>query len=220
MGFAEDCFRDSDEDICRQALESTKPSMQGIEWESLKHKGWQRLNVPERFAPFAQGGFATPSGKCEFYSETAKAMGMDPLPTYIAPRESAQSNPALAKRYPLAVISPPNRHFLNSSFANMPFAIAEAKEHGLDMHLADAAARGIRDGDRVRIFNDRGSFTARARVGDKAREGVVVALSVWWKKLTADGRNANEVTSQALTDIGRGATFYDCLVEIERVAAG
>ena len=220
MGFAEDCFRDSDEDICRQALESTKPSMQGIEWESLKHKGWQRLNVPERFAPFAQGGFATPSGKCEFYSETAKAMGMDPLPTYIAPRESAQSNPALAKRYPLAVISPPNRHFLNSSFANMPFAIAEAKEHGLDMHLADAAARGIRDGDRVRIFNDRGSFAARARVGDKAREGVVVALSVWWKKLTADGRNANEVTSQALTDIGGGATFYDCLVEVERVAAG
>ena len=218
MGFSEDCFRDSDEDICRQALESTKPSMQGIEWESLKRKGWQRLNVPERFAPFAQGGFATPSGKCEFYSETAMGMGMDPLPTFIPPRESVRSNSRLAKKYPLAVISPPNRHFLNSSFANMPFAIAEAKEPALDMHLADAAARGIRDGDRVRIFNDRGSFTARARVGDKAREGVVVALSVWWRKLTADGRNANEVTSQALTDIGKGATFYDCLVEVERGA--
>ena len=219
MGFAEDCFRDSDEDICRQALESSKPSMQGIEWGSLKRKGWQRLNVPERFAPFAQGGFATPSGKCEFYSETAKAMGVDPLPGFVAPRESLRSNPGLAAKYPLAAISPPNRHFLNSSFANMPFAIAEAKEPSLDMHLADAAARGIRDGDSVRIFNDRGSFTARARVGDKAREGVVVALSVWWKKLTADGRNANEVTSQALTDIGQGATFYDCLVEVERVAA-
>jgi anaerobic selenocysteine-containing dehydrogenase len=220
MGFTEDCFRDSDEDICRQAIESSKPTMQGIEWESLKRKGWQRLNVPERFAPFAHGDFATPSGKCEFYSETAKAMGMDPLPTYIPPRESAQSNPALAKKYPLAAISPPNRHFLNSSFANMPFAIAEAKEASLDMHVADAAKRGIKNGDRVRIFNDRGSFTASARVGDKAREGVVVALSVWWKKLTADGRNANEVTSQALTDIGRGATFYDCLVEVERAAAG
>ncbi len=220
MGFAEDCFRDSDEDICRQALESSKPSMQGIEWEALKAKGWQRLNVPERFAPFAQGGFATPSGKCEFYSETAKAMGMDPLPGFVAPRESKRSNPTLAAKYPLAAISPPNRHFLNSSFANMPFAIAEAKEPRLDMHAADASARGIKDGDRVRIFNDRGSFTARARVGDKAREGVVVALSVWWKKLTDDGRNANEVTSQALTDIGRGATFYDCLVEVERVAAG
>ena len=98
----------------------------------------------------------------------------------------------------------------------MPFAIAEAKEPSLEMHPADATARGIKDGDMVRIFNDRGSFTARSRVGDKARQGVVVALSVWWRKLAGDGRNANEVTSQALTDIGRGATFYDCLVEVER----
>ena len=200
------------------AIESSKPSMRGIEWEALKEKGWQRLNLPERFAPFAQGNFATPSGKCEFYSETAKAMGMDPLPSFVPPRESARSNPALAARYPLAMISPPNRHFLNSSFANMPFAIAEAKEPSLDMSPADAAARGVADGDAVRVFNDRGSFTAWARVGDKAREGVVVALSVWWKKLTADGRNANEVTSQSITDVGRGATFYDCLVEVERAA--
>jgi len=218
MGFTEECFRDSDEDVCRQALESSKPSMRGIEWESLKRRGWQRLNLPERFAPFAEGRFGTPSGKCEFYSETAKAMGMDPLPVFVPPRESARSNPKLAEKYPLAMISPPNRHFLNSSFANMPFAIAEAKEPSVEVHLADAAARGIRDGDMVRVFNDRGSFTARARVGERARQGVAVALSVWWKKLTAEKRNANEVTSQALTDIGRGATFYDCLVEVERMA--
>jgi anaerobic selenocysteine-containing dehydrogenase len=217
MGFAEECFGDSDEDICRQALESSNPRMQGVEWESLKAKGWQRLNLPGRFAPFAQGNFGTPSGKCEFYSETAKGMGMDPLPAYNPPRESAQSDPALAKKYPLAIISPPNRHFLNSSFANMPFAIAEAKEPSLEIHAADAAARSIRDGDAVRIYNDRGSFTARARVGDKAREGVVVALSVWWKKLSADRRNANEVTSQSISDIGRGATFYDCLVDVARI---
>ncbi|HTQ75446.1 MAG TPA: molybdopterin oxidoreductase family protein [Burkholderiales bacterium] len=218
MGFTEECFLDSDEDLCRQAIESSKPSMRGIEWESLKEKGWQRLNLPGRFAPFAQGNFATPSGKCEFYSETAKAMGMDPLPGFVPPRESARSNPGLASRYPLAMISPPNRHFLNSSFANMRFAVAEAKEPSLDMSAADAAARGIADGDAVRVFNDRGSFIARARVGRKARAGVVVALSVWWKKLTADGRNANEVTSQSITDVGRGATFYDCLVEVERAA--
>ncbi len=215
MGFAEDCFRDSDEDICRQALESSSARMQGIAWDILKETGWQRLKVPERFAPFAQGNFGTPSGKCEFYSETAKAMGMDPLPAYVPPREAASSNPRLAKTYPLALISPPNRHFLNSSFANMPFAIAEAGEPGLDIHPADAAARSIGDGDTVRIFNDRGSFTARARVSERTREGVVVALSVWWRKLTADGRNANEVTSQALTDIGAGATFYDCLVDVQ-----
>src|SRR5436190_6138781 len=138
MGFAEECFRDSDEDLCRQALESSHPRMRGMEWDSLKEKGWRRLNVPEPFAPFAQGNFGTPSGKCEFYSETAKGLGMDPLPTYIAPRESAQSNPALAKKFPLAIISPPNRHFLNSSFANLPFAIAEAEEPSLDIHPADA----------------------------------------------------------------------------------
>src|SRR2546430_11016546 len=142
---------------------------------------------------------------------------MHPLPPYRAPRGPAQSNPALAGRYPLAIISPPNRHFLNSSFANMPFAIAEAKEPSLDIHPADAAARGIKDGDAVRIFNDRGSLTARARVSDKAREGVVVALSVWWRKLSADRCNANEVTSQSITDIGKGATFYDCLVDVARI---
>ncbi|MGC2520132.1 MAG: molybdopterin oxidoreductase family protein [Burkholderiales bacterium] len=218
MGFTEDCFRDSDEDICRQALGGSNPRMQGIEWEALKAKGWQRLNLPGRFAPFAEGNFATPSGKCEFYSETAKSEGMDPLPAYIPPRESAQSNPALAKKYPLAIISPPNRHFLNSSFANLPFAIAEAGEPGLDIHPADAAARGIAQGDTVRIFNDRGAFTAKARISERAREGVVVALSVWWKKLSPDGTNANEVTSQALTDIGHGATFYDCLVEVAQIA--
>jgi anaerobic selenocysteine-containing dehydrogenase len=220
MGFTEDCFRDSDEDVCRQALDSSNPNMRGIEWESLKEKGWRRLEVPGRFAPFAEGNFGTPSGKCEFYSETAKRMGIDPLPTFNAPRESAQSNPALAAKYPLAIISPPNRHFLNSTFANLPFAIAEAKGPGLDIHPADAGARGIREGDTVRIFNDRGSFTAKARVSDKAREGVVVALSVWWKKLSADRRNANEVTSQSISDIGRGATFYDCLVEVKKGAAG
>ena len=216
MGFTDACLYDSDEDLCRQTLAAAGPLARGIEWESLKANGWQRLNVPERFAPFAQGNFPTPSGKCEFYSETAKKMGVDPLPAFVAPRESAQSNPALAKKYPLAMISPPNRHFLNSSFANLPFAIEEAGEPTLAIHPKDAAARGIAEGDTVRIFNDRGAFTAKARVSDKSREGVVVALSVWWRKLTADHANANDVTSQALTDLGRGATFYDCLVEVRK----
>ncbi len=216
MGFEEDCFKDSDEDICRQALVSSNPNLKGIDWETLKERGWMRLNVPERFAPFAEGGFPTPSGKCEFYSETAAKQGLDPLPVWTPPRESVSSNPALAKKYPLAMISPPNRHFLNSSFANLPFAIAEAKEPTLTIHPADAAARKLQNGDMLRIFNDRGSFTAKARVSDKARQGVVVALSVWWKKLTPDGKNANEVTSQALADMAGAATFYDCLVEVER----
>jgi anaerobic selenocysteine-containing dehydrogenase len=219
MGFEDECLYASDEDVCREALALAGPLARGIEWEALKRDGWKRLDVPESFAPFAEGGFPTPSGKCELYSETAKKMGIDPLPTFIPPRESARSNPALAEKYPLALISPPNRHFLNSSFANLPFAIAEAGAPSLDIHPDDASSRGIRDADTVRIFNGRGAFTAKARVSDAARPGVVVALSVWWKKLSGDGANANEVTSQALSDLGRGATFYDCLVEVEPARA-
>jgi anaerobic selenocysteine-containing dehydrogenase len=219
MGFDDACFRDSDEDLCRQALESTHPRMAGIEWEGLKAQGWQRLQVPARFAPFAAGNFPTPSGKCEFYSETAKGMGLDPLPVYTPPRESALSAPQLARNYPLAFISPPARNFLNSSFANLEFALQEAREPYLDIHPEDAAARGIAEGDAVRIYNGRGAFTVKARVSERVRPGVVAALSVWWKKLSPDHRNANEVTSQAIADMGGAATYYDCLVEIERAGA-
>ncbi len=219
MGFTDACFSDSDEDICRQALASSNPRMAGIEWEELKARGWQRLKVPARFAPFAEGNFPTPSGKCEFWSQTAVDLGMDPLPAYTPPRESARSAPQLAQKYPLAFISPPARNFLNSSFANLEFALKEAGEPYLDIHPADAAARGIADGDQVRIYNGRGSFAAKARVSGRVRPGVAAALSVWWKKLSPDGRNANEVTSQALADMGGAATFYDCLVEVERAGA-
>jgi anaerobic selenocysteine-containing dehydrogenase len=216
MGFTERCFDDSDEDVARQALRSASPSMRGIEWESLKEAGWRRLAVPERFAPFAQGGFPTPSGKCELYSETAAKMGLDPLPTYTPPHENALANPERAKRYPLAFISPPCRNFLNSSFANLPFALASEKAPRLDIHPEDARARGIAEGDKVRVFNDRGAFTVRAAVSTRARPGCVAAPSVWWRKLAPDGRNANDVTSQALADMGGAATFYDCLVDVER----
>jgi anaerobic selenocysteine-containing dehydrogenase len=216
MGFDDACFDDSDEDVCRQALHSQHQRMRGIDWETAKEQGWQRLAVPERYAPFAEGGFPTPSGKCEFYSEAAKKLGLDPLPTYTPPRENVHSNPELAQRYPLAFISPPCRNFLNSSFANLPFALESEKEPRLDIHPDDAAPRGIATGDRVRLFNDRGSFTVKAAVSERTRPGVVVAPSVWWKKLSPDGRNANDVTSQALADLGGAATFYDCLVQVER----
>jgi molybdopterin guanine dinucleotide-containing S/N-oxide reductase-like protein len=220
MGFTDDFFRDSDEELGRQAFDYSQESMQGINLIDLKERGWQRLNVPATFAPFAEGNFPTPSGKCEFFSETLERQGMDPLPTFIAPRESAQTAPQLAVKYPLAIISPPAHNFLNSSFANLPSFLKAEKEPFLEIHPDDAGARGIRSGDLARIFNDRGAFTARARVSDKARNGVVVALSVWWKKLTRDGTNANEVTSQRLTDLGAAATFYDALVEVEKAEPG
>jgi anaerobic selenocysteine-containing dehydrogenase len=220
LGFDEECFRDSDEEIARQAISSDHRWMPDISLEELKERGWVRLNVGERFAPFAYGNFLTPSGKCEFYSESLLKQGMDPLPCYIAPRESKESAPELAERYPLAFISPPAHNFLNSSFANLPSFLHAEKEPSLLIHPDDAETRSIVEGDVVRIFNDRGSFTAKARVTDKARDGVVIAPSVWWRKLTKDQKNANEVTSQMLTDLGAAATFYDVLVEVERIERG
>jgi len=216
MGFDEPCFRDTDEDLVRQAFDLSHARMQGIDHDTLCRRAGQRLAVPATYAPFAQGGFPTPSGKCEFHSAKLEAAGLDPLPDFVPPRESVQSNPALAARFPLAFISPPARNFLNSSFANLPAFVAEEGKPWLDVHPHDAAPRGIATGGLVRIYNDRGSFTATARVSERVRPGVVVTPSIWWKKLAPDGGNANDVTSQALTDLGAGATFYDCLVEIAK----
>jgi anaerobic selenocysteine-containing dehydrogenase len=217
MGYDEACFRDSDEDICRSALRSESPRMQGIGWDAVKESGWQRLHVDERFAPFANGGFPTASGKCEFTSAWLKEQGLDPLPFFNPPAESVLSNPVLARKFPLAFLSPPARNFLNSTFANLKRFRDYEGEPRLEMHRDDAAARGIADGDAVRVFNERGSYSLRARVNDKPRRGVVVAPSVWWRKFSPDGRNANSVTSQRTADLGGGATFYDCLVEVEKV---
>lgn len=215
MGFDDPCFRESDDEIAAQAFNRGDTKAIHFDWDSLKRKGWQKLNVPD--APFAHGGFPTPSGKCEFYSKRMKEDGFDPLPSFIPPHESPLSNRELAKRYPLAMISPPARNFLNSTFVNVKSLRDTEGEPHLDMHPVDAGPRNIKDGDLVRIFNDRGSFTAKVRLTDKAREGLVVGLSIWWKKFAADGKNANEVTSQRLTDMGNAPTFYDVLVQVERV---
>jgi anaerobic selenocysteine-containing dehydrogenase len=208
MGFAEPCFRESDDEIASAAFTEAN-----FDWQALKKTGWLRLDRPKTYAPFANGGFPTKSGKCEIYSEQLAELGIDPLPGYVPPHEVADET--LARRYPLAMISPPARNYLNSTFVNVQsLRDAEGEPH-LEIHPGDAAAREITDGARVRVFNDRGSLTLKARVTDRARPGVVVALSVWWKKLARDGKNANELTSQVLTDIGRAPTFYDCRVELE-----
>jgi len=214
MGLDEPALFESDETIGRSAFRWDDPALQGVDWMQLNEQGWAKLNLPD--APFAEGGFRTPSGKCEFASTLLEREGMDPLPDYVPPHESVDGSPELAARYPLAMISPPARHFLNSTFVNIDSLRESEREPYLEIHPADAAIRRIGNGDSVRIRNDRGAFLARARVSDRAREGVVVGLSIWWKKLAPDGCNANQVTSQALTDLGGSATFYDCLVEVER----
>jgi anaerobic selenocysteine-containing dehydrogenase len=146
-----------------------------------------------------------------------RRQGLDPLPTYTPPRESVVSDPALARRFPLAMLSPPARNALNSSFGGLPVFLETEKTPWLDIDAEDAAARGIGDRDKVRVYNDRGAFVVTARITDRTRPGVVVAPSIWWRKLSPDGTNANMVTGQALTDMGRAATFYDVLVEVARV---
>jgi anaerobic selenocysteine-containing dehydrogenase len=214
MGFDEECFKDTDEDIIRQALSSGDPALDGITLERLKRDGWARLNLPETFAPFAEGGYRTPSGKCEFYSESLERAGLDPLPAYIPPRESPDSSPDLARRYPLQLISPPANTFLNSTFSHLPTFLRGERRPFIELSEEDAASRRIKDGETVRVWNDRGECLLVARVSRRVKPGVAVALSIWWNKLSPGQTNVNQTVSQALTDMGEGATFYDNLVEV------
>jgi len=219
MGFDEPCFRDSDDDLAQQAYKRSDPRAAALDWATLKRDGWRRLALGTPYAPFAEGNFPTPSRRCEFVSARLAAAGDDPLPAVLLPRESPATNTALAARYPLAFISPPARNFLNSSFANLPDFVAEEKSPRVELHPDDALSRGLATGDAVRVFNDRGAFLATLRITDRTRRGVAVAPSIWWRKLAPGGENANAVTGQALTDLGRAATFYDCLVEVARAPA-
>ncbi|HEV7428650.1 MAG TPA: molybdopterin oxidoreductase family protein [Thermoanaerobaculia bacterium] len=211
-------LRESDEELMRAALTGTGEIMNGVTFEALREHGSVRLNVPSPHLPFRRGAkVPTPSGRIEIESQQVADLGLDPLPVYIAPYESEERAPELARRFPLALISPPAHEFLNSSFVNVASLRRSAGKPTLEIHADDAQARSIADGARVKIFNDRGTFTADAVVTDRVRPGVVSAQSVWWGRLTSDGANANQTTSQALTDIGRGATFYDNLVEVKPV---
>lgn len=214
MQLAEPSLRDDDVTVIRQALDSTSDKMRGVNMDTLLEQGWMRLNVPTPYLPFAEGKFMTPSGKCEFYSERLKEMGLDPVPTYIPPYESPERDAALVKRFPLTLISSPAHQFLNSTFVNVDSLRRSVKEPECIIHPADAERRGIAVGARVAIHNDRGAFTAVARVEANIREGVVWAPSIWWGKLTADGANANQTTSQRETDMGHGPVFYDNQVEV------
>jgi anaerobic selenocysteine-containing dehydrogenase len=208
-----DAFTDDDITLVRQALDSPHANMQGVTFDTLLEHGWVRLGVPRPYLPYAEGGFPTPSGKCEFHSERLAAMGIDPLPTYTPPRELPETAPELARRYPLVLISSPRHQFLNSTFVNIP-SLNRGAEPECVLHPRDAERRGLSAGDRVVLHNDRGHFTALLRVDDMVREGVTWAPSVWWGKLAPDGRNANETTSQGETDLGHGPVFYDNLVEV------
>ncbi len=214
MGLSQPWFEDDDLSLIRQALDTDQPKMRGVTFERLMEHGWVRLNLPRPYAPFSNGEFLTPSGKCELYSERMAQMGLDPLPAYIPPYESPERDAALVAQWPLTLISSPAHQFLNSSFVNVDSLRRGVGQPECIIHPDDAAPRGIRTGDEVEIRNGRGAFTVTARVEDGIRRGVVWAPSVWWTKFSRDGRNANQTTSQRETDMGGGATFYDNQVEV------
>ena len=197
MGFTEPCFADDDETLCRTAFGDA------VSFDDLLRDGFATLKIAD--APFANGGFPTGSGKCEFDSP---AVGLpDHLPNY--------ELPSIDARYPLAMISPPARNFLNSTFVNVKSLRDMEGEPILEINAQDAAQRGIADGSVVKVFNERGAYHCKARISPRARFGVVNGLGIWWRKLGLRGTNVNEVTSQHLTDMGRGPVFYDCAVQVE-----
>jgi anaerobic selenocysteine-containing dehydrogenase len=213
MGFDDGCFADSEDEMIRTLLNSGHPFLQGITLERLEREHFVRLNVApdsEPYLPFAQGEFGTPSGKCEFGAETLD---------YQPPIESRLGAPDLRSRFPLELVSAKSHDSMNSTFGNERWA--QGQTSTLFLHGDDARARGIEHGDRVRVFNQRGSCTFVAGVNGAAgqctvRQGVVLAPSVRWNKLAPDHRNVNALTSDRLTDIGGGPTFYSCLVDVEK----
>ena len=205
MGFTEPCFADDDETLCRAAFGDR------VDFQTLLDQGFATLPLPD--APFAEGGFPTSSGQCEFFSERLAAQGLDGLPDHVPNHEA----PGSSSDFPLAMISPPARNFMNSTFVNVKTLRAMEGEPVLEMHPHDAAARGIASGSIVRVFNRRGDYRVKAEVSLRARPGVVNGLGIWWRKLGLGGTNVNQLTSQHLTDLGRGPVFYDCLVQVQAV---
>jgi molybdopterin guanine dinucleotide-containing S/N-oxide reductase-like protein len=227
MGFREECFRDTPEELIRQALaidpagHSTNANMEHITFDDLKRQGhiplaFHRQPEEHPFQPYTSGTLPTPSGKIEFFSEALAAQGLDPLPAFVPNTESRWGE--AAKRYPLELLGRKNDNYMNSTFANLDgHRKMEARTaQKLELHPQDAESRGIADGDRVRIFNDRGALTLTALVNGSLPAGVVAAR-LDWAKLHPEGNNVNALTSERLTDIGRAATFYSTLVEVTKV---
>ena len=204
--FAAPHFHTSDEALCRAAMDANQ-----VNFDTLLAQGFAVQTLPD--APFANGGFATPSGKCEFYSAALDKQGINPLPDFLPNYEQPTAE------HPLAMISPPARNFLNSTFVNVRQLRSAEERPLLEIHPDDAAGRQIADGDAVRVFNQRGEHVCHASINGRAKRGVVVGLGIWWRKDGPNGTNVNELTHQQLTDMGRAPSFYDCAVQVERLPA-
>jgi anaerobic selenocysteine-containing dehydrogenase len=232
IGFDDECLRASDDEMIDDALSSGDAWLEGITRETLERAHWMELRVPRTnqpqqadiglagdpgnqgaYLPFANG-FATASGKAELYSEALAAAGIEPVAEFTPATESRHT--ALAAQYPLELLGRKRDNFLNSTFANLESLQRLERRGELQMNEADAAPRGIADGDALRVFNGRGELQLRARVDNSVPAGVVAA-HLHWARLSEGGKNINALTSDRLSDMGGGATFYSALVEVQKV---
>jgi anaerobic selenocysteine-containing dehydrogenase len=213
MGIDHPLLRQSDEEVLAAIFDGSP-----IEMAELRERGWVKIDLGQGDTPHADGGFKTASGKLEFSAAWLEGEGLDPVPFFDPPAEVADSG--LARRFPLALLTPKTHLYLNSTFPNQERQHSAQPHPELVVHPDDAAARAIDDGELVRAFNDRGSFECRARISDDARPGVVIAPMGWWAADWPDGRAAQATTSQRLTRLGNAPTFNDNRVELERAQPG
>ena len=217
LGVTEPCVYDSDEALARAVLDSDELRLGRVTLEALAERGWLRLGEPQPWAPLAKG-FPSPSGRLEFYSSRAAESGLDPLPTYTPPYEAVGRDPEVARRYPLALIAPAGPHFLNTEFSNLPAMRDKAGPQRVLLHAADAAPRGLGDGDVARVFNDRGEYLACVEISDRVPPGIVGGAKGHWPKLNPGGTSIAATVMEKDADMGRGAVFHDNRVEVERAA--
>jgi molybdopterin guanine dinucleotide-containing S/N-oxide reductase-like protein len=236
MGFDDECFRETDDSMIDHALESPNSRLKGITRERLEQEHRIRLNFesgtthvgthplvrpakqseakePAPYLPFANGNFPTPSGKAEFFSETLKCQGLDPVVAFTPPEESRHGSSAAG--FPLELLARKPDNHLNTTFANLPTVREMEPGIGdLEMHPKDAEARGVHNGDQIRAFNNRGQIVLRAKVDGAVQPGVVAAR-LDWARFNPGGGNINVLTSEKLADMGNAATFYSVCVEVE-----
>ena len=214
FGYTEPELVASDAELLDEALHQMGPADRA----ALHADGFVRLDLPVDLRPYADGGFATTSGKAELYSEALAHGGHDPLPTYVPAHESPNGDAELVARFPLVLLTTKSHtRFLNSSYSHLPKHGPLETKPALDVHAADAASRGLADGDMVRVWNDRGTLTLPVRVSDRVRPGVVSMPFGWWARHEAGGGVANSLTNDTLTDWGGGVAYHDTLVQVAAV---
>jgi anaerobic selenocysteine-containing dehydrogenase len=237
MGFDDDYWDRTDEQMLMDFHDWDAPAMDGITWDELKEHGYLRINVgaPDVRAPHAEGNFPTPSGKCEFKSSLAEGGNfvvpvwrsmyeamqpsdpIDPLPDYVPPFEAPDSNPELAKRYPLNIVSPKPHAFLNSQYGNAPDKQRVQGEQRVFLHPDDAAQRGIVTGDLVQVFNDRGTFQGPAQLDDALIPGLVMANVGHWASSSPGLSSVNSITLDQHSTLGNAGVYSDNLVELTKL---